>query len=83
MAVLEINNGSEYNKMKDQSSAGGTNWLRHKAQSSTLTAQGELYSYMYAFCIHVIACNVALSSGSNRAKEDARIETRAKYPMWE
>ena len=65
MDVVGINDGSEYNKTKDQFSAGRTNWPRHKAQSSPLSVNNTNVLY-------VIASNVAVSNNSNGAKESAQ-----------
>ena len=70
LAVLGINDGSEYNNTKDQSSAGRTNWPRRNAQSSLLHAPRASASKTNV--LYVTASKDAVANSSNGAKVNAR-----------
>ena len=69
LAVLGINDGSEYNNTKDQSSAGRPNWPRCSAQSSPLRA--PLASASKTNVLYGTASNDEVAEGSNGAKVNA------------
>ena len=69
LAVLGINDRSEYNNMKDQSSTGRANWPLRKAQSLPLRAPRVRATKTNV--LYVLAYKEAKSSGFNGASVNA------------